>query len=83
MKTNRLFVNKSPAEQYRDLYRNYKRIYTFSEDCLTWYLGFDITKVSTEYKVAEVIIKEGVVQQVRKLRENPYIRTTDISFGDF
>lgn len=83
MKKNKIFANKTPEQQYRDLYRNYKKIYTYSEDCLTWYLGFDISQVSDTTKVAEVIIREGTVQQVRMLKENPYIRTTDVKFGDF
>lgn len=76
-------TRKTPDEAYKDLYRNFEPAYSFSEDMRTWYRGFDISPLSVDYPIAEAIIKDGIVVQVRLLKDKPFVRTSDIQFGGF
>lgn len=76
-------TTKNPEQAYRELYRNFKPSYSYSEDMYTWYRGFDISPISVDWPVAEAIISNGLVVQVRLLREKPYIRVSDVQIGGF
>lgn len=77
------FKRKSPHEAYSDLVHLYDRCYSYSEDYITWYIGFDISCVSPDYPFAEAIIVNGYVAQVRVLKYRPVVRSTDFEFGGF
>lgn len=79
----RTFTMKRPEEAFKDLYRNFKPAYSYSEDMTTWYRGFDISSLSVDYPIAEAIIVSGIVSQIRLLREKPYIRISDVQIGGF
>ena len=69
-----------PKKAYRELVLNFALLYVFNENSLC-YMGFDIAKISKDKPVAEVILKDGEVAQIRHLREKPYKRkTSDFTF---
>lgn len=83
MNNTNALTRKTPEEAYRDLYRNFEPAYSFSEDMTTWYRGFNISELSKDFPIAEAIITNGNVVQVRLLREKPYVRTSEVQFGGF
>lgn len=69
-----------PKKAYRELVLNFPLLYVFNENSLC-YMGFDISSISKDKPVAEVILKDGEVAQIRHLREQPYRRkTADFTF---
>lgn len=77
-------IKRQTAEKaYRELMLNFKLLYVLNENSLC-FIGFDISTLSKEKPVAEVILKEGKAVQVRHLREKPFVKKTeDFKIGGF
>lgn len=72
---------KNPKDAYNELKRHYNIAYSREEGNMK-YVGFDISELNDKHKIAEVILLNDSVVQVRNLVDNPYW-ANEIKFGGF